>query len=363
MAPLRLAPMPGLPGKLSLCGFGCGSAAAFYSQPLAEPLSSTPVTSRVPSLKRSVSLEGPPKGPFPDADDPPPYSALQRFVATLPMLAVYGGVTVWAYFAWYHNHPMRDRLVVNDSSKEGFSGNTYAGGADKMGHFYATYLFARVGAQSLIDRGWTPLSAVLVNVAFTLTFFTLIEVKDGYHMGFGFSVEDQIANVLGTVAAALLLLVPTLDDLFGVRMYYRPSKLFLDGLLGRKDIDIAEDYTGETVMLVFKLGGLSAVRNSRVFGFLRYVELLFGYNARGFMPKPGPSVMREQELFLGFSLNLVEVLRDLYPNGQRFGWAAKGLADISEYLQITPLLKTARSIWRTPQPLRLGHWVQPQPQF
>jgi uncharacterized protein YfiM (DUF2279 family) len=227
------------------------------------------------------------------------------------MLAVYGGITTWAYFAWYHNQTMNRRMVVNRSAEEGFGGNTYAGGADKAGHFYANYLFARVGAQSLIDRGWSPLWAVLVNVTFTLTLYTLVEIKDGFHPGYGFSVEDQVANVLGNVVAALLLLVPSLDELFGVRMYYKPSKLFLDGLVRNKDIDVSEDYTGETVMLVFHLGGLSAVKNSPHFRFLRYVDLLIGYNARGFLPRPDPSVLREQELFVGFSLNLGEILRDL----------------------------------------------------
>lgn len=343
--------MLGFPGKLGLCGFACGPEATFYAQPLSEPLSNAPVALLVPSLNQSAPLEG----PFPSADDPPPFSVLGRIVAALPLLAVYGGVTTWAYFAWYHNQTMNRRMVVNKPAQEGFGGNTYAGGADKMGHFYANYLFARVGAQSLIDGGWSPLSAVLVNGTLLLTLYTLVEIKDGFHPGYGFSVEDHVANVLGNVVAALLLLVPSLDRLFGVRMYYRPSKLFLDALLRRQDIDVSEDYTGETVMLVFKLGGLSAVKSSSHFRFLRYVDLLFGYNARGFLPRPDPSVLREQELFVGFSLNLVEILRDAYPNGQRLGWAAQGLANLSEYLQLTPVYKTAAVVRSTRQPERGGH--------
>ena len=198
-----------------------------------------------------------------------------------------------------------------------------------------------------------------MNVTFTLTLYTLIEVKDGFHPGYGFSREDQVANVLGCAVAALLLLVPTLDALFSVRMYYRPSKLFLNAVMHEGDIDISEDYTGETVMLVFHLGGLSAVRKSPHFRFLRYLDLMVGYNARGFLPQPSPSVLREQELFFGVSLNLVEIFRDIYPNGQRFGWAAQILADINEFVQLTPVHKTVGKVWQTPQPKRKGHWVVP----
>lgn len=268
------------------------------------------------------------------------------------MLAVYGGITTWAYFAWYHKQPMNRRIVVNTAAEEGFRGDTYGGGADKLGHFYANYLFARVGAQSLINRGWSPLSAVLMHVSFTLTLYTMVELKDGYHPGYGFSIQDYAANVLGNTVAALLLLVPSLDRLFGIRMFYKPSKLFIDALLYKKDIDISEDYTGETVMLVFKFGGLSAVRKSPPFRFLRYVDLLIGYNARGFLPRPAPSVPREQELFLGFSLNLAEILRSAYPLGQPLGLAAQSLASISEYLQLTPVHKTLRTVWSSPQPQR-----------
>jgi len=340
--------MVGFPGKLGLCATGCGPAASFYSRPQSEPLSTVPTAMGGPLLGMSASLEG----PFPSADDPPPFTALERFVAALPMFALYGGITTWAYFAWYHNQPKNRRLVVNKAVEEGFGGFTYSGGADKAGHFYANYLFSRLGAQILIDRGWSPLWAVVVNVSFTLALYTLVEFRDGLHPGYGFSVQDYAANVLGASVAALLLLVPPLDELFGVRLCYRPSKLFLRALYYRHDIDFSEDYTGQTVMVVFHLGGLSAVRRSPTFRFLRYVDLLIGYNTRGFLPRPAPSVLREQEVFFGFSLSLVEILRDLYPNGQRMGWAAKGLADLTEYLQLTPVHKTVGAVWLTPQPQR-----------
>jgi len=350
MPTLRLTSRLGFSDRLSLCELGCGPTASFYSRPLSEPLSNAPVALRAPSLALSAPVEG----PFPSADDPPPFNVRRRLSAALPMLTLYAGITTWAYFAWYHKQPQNRRLVVNKAADEGFGGNTYAGGADKLGHFYANYLFARVGAQFLIDGGWKPLWATLVNVTFTLTLYTLVELKDGFHPGYGFSVQDYMANVLGNAVAALLLLVPALDRLFGVRMYYWPSKLYVDGLLYKKDIDVSEDYTGESVLLVFKLGGLSAIRSSPLVRFLRYVDLLVGYNARGFLPRPDPSVRREQELFFGFSLNLVEILRDAYPDGQRLGWAAKGLADLSEYVQLTPVLKSVGVVRSTRQPQR-GH--------
>ncbi len=337
--------------KLGLCGVACGMQANVYAKPSSEPLSNISSAWRGPPDDPSVPLQG----PFPNADDPKPYSLLDGFLAALPMLTLYGGITTWAYFAWYHNQPQNRRVVFNDAVDEGFGGFTYAGGADKAGHFYTTYAFARLGAQILIDRGWSRPAAVLLNVTFTLGLYTLVEIRDGLHPGYGFSMQDYAANILGATAAALLLLSPALDRLFDVRMRYVPSKLYRRALLHEHDIDLSEDYSGQTVMLAFHLGGVDAIRKSPTFGILRYIDLLIGYSTRGFLPKPDPSVNRKQELFVGVSLNLVEVLRDLYPDGQRMGWAAKGLADFSEYVQITPVHKTGGAVWHTPQPYSRGY--------
>ncbi len=55
---------------------------------------------------------------------------------------------------------------------------------------------------------------------------------------------------------------------------------------------------------------------------------------------------------MGVSLNLAQILQAAYPPGHPLGWAAKGLADLSEYLQLTPVHKTVGAVWTTGQTQR-----------
>src|SRR5262245_29425974 len=70
-----------------------------------------------------------------------------RLAAALTLGGLYAGFTTWTYFAWYRKHkPLEEFRWGGDGW---FGLKTYAGGADKFGHAWATMSLARLGTEML----------------------------------------------------------------------------------------------------------------------------------------------------------------------------------------------------------------------
>ncbi|ACY15699.1 DUF2279 domain-containing protein [Haliangium ochraceum] len=248
---------------------------------------------------------------------------------------IHATLYTWAYFAWYRPRTKYDELTFID---EGWFGpGTYAGGADKLGHFYSNYLFVRGTVGVLEAGGWERKWALPASLALTLSFFTAIEIKDGYHKGFGFSLQDITANLSGNALAALLLAVPAIDRAIDLRIEYLPSKAFRDELrMG--GVDAAEDYTGQSFVLAFHLGSIEPLRRSRYLGWTQYVDVVGGYQARNYKPAPAdPSAeLPTQELYFGLALDMQAVMRAWDRSVSSPGWsnAIDTTRAIFEFVQV-----------------------------
>jgi hypothetical protein len=217
---------------------------------------------------------------------------------------VYAGLTVWAYFAWYHDKPRNLRFKVNGDGL--FGVNTYAGGSDKLGHFWSNHMISRATTELLMAGGWRPLPASLIASGLCASFFTFVEVKDGYY--YEFSTGDLVANVGGAALSALLVNRPDIDRLIDFRLDYRPTSEYMDGF-GDGDVNFAEDYSGQTYLLALHLGALPRMADSRWTSWTRYVDLVGGFQSRNYKPEPAdPDAVETQDLFIGASLNLQGVL-------------------------------------------------------
>ena len=79
-----------------------------------------------------------------------------KLAAALTLGGLYAAFTTWTYFAWYRKgcrpepKPCKDFLWGKDGA---FGANTYAGGADKLGHTWATLGLARLGTEMLHQWG------------------------------------------------------------------------------------------------------------------------------------------------------------------------------------------------------------------
>jgi hypothetical protein len=186
--------------------------------------------------------------------------------------------------------------------KEGWFGqNTYAGGADKLGHFYMNYVGSRVVAHALRWAGNDDAGAVTLGTLTTLGAMTVVEIIDGYSKRWRFSREDAVMNVLGAGAAVLMERNPAVDRLLDFRLHYKPSAS------NQYNFDPFGDYSGQTYIVALKASGIPGLREHR---WLRYVELVAGYGARDF-PENRPNISgdhRTRNVYAGISLNLSEVL-------------------------------------------------------
>lgn len=226
-----------------------------------------------------------------------------KVAAAATLGGLYAAFTTWTYFAWYRKHKPLDQFEWGGDGW--FGARTYAGGADKLGHAWATMGLGRLGTEMLSQwGGYDRLTSTLVGVGLSELLFLGVEVKDGFYYEFSFS--DAAGDTAGALAAIALSLSPRLDELFDFRVQYWPSKEYRRQFDGG-NVNIAEDYTGETYLLALHLGGIHALRDHKWGGWTRFVDVAIGYGTRGYKPDPPdglPPYMHHQKLSFGLSLNV-----------------------------------------------------------
>jgi hypothetical protein len=233
-------------------------------------------------------------------------STAHPLASALLLGGVYAGFSSWAYLAWYVKHKP---LGYFKWGGDGWLGDrTYAGGADKFGHAWATMGLARAGTALLSDYGgYDHLTSSLIATGMSEALFFFVEVKDGFFYEFSFS--DLTGDTTGAVLALLFDNFPRLDEMFDYRVEYFPSSEYFDNVSrgnGYSRLNIAEDYSGETYMLAYHLGSIHALREQPWGTFSRFVDLTVGFDSRGYKPSPPmgePPRDHRQNIFIGVSLN------------------------------------------------------------
>ena len=277
--------------------------------------------------------------------------------AVITLAALYAGFIGWTYVAWYRR-PWRDfrwggdgtwKLWQHDSW---FGTKQYAGGADKMGHAWATSALARAGTEMLSQWGhYGRLKSALIGTAASEALFFGVEVTDGFT--YRFSYGDFTFNTLGALFAFAQSMSPTFDRLVDLRVDERPSQAFRDQVVDNGDVDIAEDYSGQTYHLAFHLGGIPPLRAAKWGAWSQFVDVTLGFETRGYKPDPlytisptMPDFPKRQTMFAGVSLN-VQGLGD-YLLHRRAPTAAKVVHAITEVFSIPYTVVRAVDTTRRP---------------
>ena len=215
------------------------------------------------------------------------------------------------------------------TADEGWFGqNTYAGGADKAGHAYFTYTAAR-----LLTRGFEAIGndtghALRLGTWTSLGVMTAVEVVDGFSKKFSFSKEDAVANAVGATFAVLVEKYPCIDALLDFRLLYQKS----DDAKRVGETDPLADYSGQTYLLALKADGIPRLREVPV---ARYLELLVGYNTRGYEPNDGTLNDPHRRIYYGVGINLSRLLSDTVFRGDLKGGKIQRVTDtVLEYLEI-----------------------------
>jgi uncharacterized protein YfiM (DUF2279 family) len=154
-------------------------------------------------------------------------------------------------------------------------------GMDKAGHFLSSYYIGAMGYHSLRWSGIRHKKALLMGATWGSMFLLGIEIFDGYSSGWGFSVADVGANVLGSawfIGQQALWgeqrIVPKFSFRTSPYATYRPE------LLGTNTgQQILKDYNGQTYWLSLNPASFMG-KTSR---FPKWVSVAFGYGAEGML--------------------------------------------------------------------------------
>jgi hypothetical protein len=243
--------------------------------------------------------------------------------------AVIGGITlgVGAYGVknWWNEGMTSSAWPRNEGW---FGQGTYAGGADKLGHAFITYSGTRLLARAFEGLGNDPAHSLRLAAWTSFGVLTGVEIVDSFSSKWRFSYEDTVFNAAGVALALLLEKHPSIDALLDFRLLYRRS----DDARRLGKSNVVGDYSGQTYLLAFKADGVPRLREVPV---ARYLELLVGYNTRGYEPNDGVKNDPHRRIYCGVGINLSRLLSDTVFRGDlRGGKIQRGTDTVLEFLEV-----------------------------
>ncbi len=204
-------------------------------------------------------------------------------------------------------------------ANEGYFGkNTYEGGADKTAHMFSHYMVFRASYNIFNYTESGGRAKWYYSTITTSAMGLAIELGDAYAGQNGFAYEDLIVDAVGIGIAALCERFPLVDSFIALSAEYYPTKYFRHR--PNKLWLFPDDYSGWKFLINFKLAGFKDL-GLDVPDFLRYIMIDVGYYCRGYTKyEQGPSKYvssyanpeKKQNLFIGVSLNVAELIKDMY---------------------------------------------------
>jgi hypothetical protein len=277
-----------------------------------------------------------------------------KLAAALTLGGLYAGFATWTYFAWYRKgcRPAPRECTEFVWGKDRlFQIDTYAGGADKLGHLWATLGLARLGTEILYQwGGYERRTSIIVGTALSEALFLAVEFRDGYT--YQMSYGDAAFNTLGAALAFAQSTWPRIDEMIDFRVQYFPSAAYRRRVAPKGDVDVAEDYSGQTYLLAFHLGAIHALRDSKWGAWSRFVDVAVGFETRGYKPDPLYKVDPDmghfdydhsQSIFIGLTLNAQGVFDHLFSRKSAARKLTHGLFEVFNLPFTTlPLLEKTR---------------------
>jgi len=215
------------------------------------------------------------------------------------------------------------------AENEGWFGqDTYAGGADKLGHAFATYSGTRLLARAFEGLGNNPAHSLRLAAWTSFGILTGVEIADSFSSKWSFSYEDVVFNAAGVAFALLQEKIPSFDALLDFRLLYRQSDDAKS--LGKSNVIV--DYSGQTYLLAFKADGVPGLRDVPL---LRYLEILVGYNTRGYEPNDGTMNDPHRRIYYGVGITLSRLLSDtVFRGGLKGGKIQRATDTVLEFLEV-----------------------------
>ncbi len=155
------------------------------------------------------------------------------------------------------------------TTREGWFGqDTNTGGADKLGHFYTTYVLSHAMTHMCATWGYSEAQAPLYGSLSAFGLMGFMEVGDSFSR-YGFSHEDFIMNTAGASLGYLTKRYPKVSEKLDFRLEYTPSF---------DEPDLLTDYENMKFLTALKFDGFRGLQT----GLWKYLELHVGYYTRGY---------------------------------------------------------------------------------
>ena len=207
-------------------------------------------------------------------------------------------ITGWGAVNWDYG-----KSAPHASNEQWFGRYTKSGGADKVGHMYASY-FVATGLINMYENwGYGNKEAVLYGSLSSFFLMNYMEAGDAFSNSLGFSYEDFIMNTLGSFSGYLFATYPDLSRRIDLRMEYIPSLT---------TADLVTEYEKMKYIIAIKAEGFESITNP----YLQYGELHLGYYTRHYTD--GFSDESERVLYVGLGINFSRLARQSgYPTTGR----------------------------------------------
>ncbi|MCA1797007.1 MAG: YfiM family protein [Geobacteraceae bacterium] len=212
-------------------------------------------------------------------------------------LGAMGTVMVWGIVNWdYFSR------APSTENEKWFGHDTKEGGADKLGHSWASYAMSHGFAAAYRRFGYSESESQLYGPLSALAVTGIMEIGDSFSADHGFSPEDMAANVVGAGLGWFLLRYPQWGERIDLRWEYSPEFSDLEG-------DITTDYEHSKYLLAIKAEGFDFIRNP----YLKYLELHLGYYTRGYDEQHGPEMdERKRYFYAGAGVNMGRLARHIW---------------------------------------------------
>ena len=202
-----------------------------------------------------------------------------------------GVIALWGTAFW-------DYFTISPvAGDEGWFGeDTKYGGADKLGHLYATYLWS-LGFSSLYEYwGMSEEDSIIYGPLTSWIFQGMMEVGDSFSNSQGFSYEDLIMNTVGAGFYYVREKYPEVKRKVDLRLEYIPD---FDA-----EVDFFTQYNSMKYMMALKFSGFDSMEDTP----MKYFELQVGYYTRGYSESENYE-SKERVLYAGIGINSSEVLK------------------------------------------------------
>lgn len=149
---------------------------------------------------------------------------------------------------------------------------------DKFGHTFGSYVYSYIGYHYLLNSGFSKKNALWYGATLGTILQTPIEIMDGVHEGYGFSLGDMVANMLGS--SIVFSQAAIFDEqIVKYKFSYWESSYSrkANGYLGTSTLNrVLKDYNGHTYWLSIPINKI--IFNSYI---PKWLCISTGYGANG----------------------------------------------------------------------------------